>query len=140
MADQPKARPRSRTRGQVTSNLQTDVSAEMPGHREVMPIDRRGLMTAAKRLARAVHELGPVHVVVTGGHRAEPTDVYFDGVSVTTEKLTVGCLLVSMPAMRAVPPAPAGATASSMHAAAPNAATSPLTGTLRRTRPHRTAA
>ncbi len=30
-------------------------------------------------LARAVHRLGPAVVVVTGGHRAEPEDVYFDG-------------------------------------------------------------
>ena len=66
MADQPKARPRSRTRGQVTSNLQTDVSAEMPGHREVMPIDRRGLMTAAKRLARAAGALYLLVVVLAG--------------------------------------------------------------------------
>lgn len=30
-------------------------------------------------LARAVHALGPGAVVVTGGHRDEPTDVFFDG-------------------------------------------------------------
>lgn len=30
-------------------------------------------------LARAVHGLGPTAVVVTGGHREEPTDVFFDG-------------------------------------------------------------
>jgi hydroxymethylpyrimidine/phosphomethylpyrimidine kinase len=30
-------------------------------------------------LARAVHALGPRAVVVTGGHRAEATDVFFDG-------------------------------------------------------------
>jgi hydroxymethylpyrimidine/phosphomethylpyrimidine kinase len=30
--------------------------------------------------ARAIHELGPQHVVIKGGHRvAEPVDVYFDG-------------------------------------------------------------
>lgn len=32
-----------------------------------------------ERLARAVHALGPRAVVVTGGHLAEATDVYFDG-------------------------------------------------------------
>lgn len=32
-----------------------------------------------ERLARAVHALGPRVVVVTGGHLAEATDVYFDG-------------------------------------------------------------
>ena len=34
-------------------------------------------------LARAVHRLGPRAVVVTGGHREEATDVFFDGESIT---------------------------------------------------------
>ncbi|MDA0166803.1 bifunctional hydroxymethylpyrimidine kinase/phosphomethylpyrimidine kinase [Solirubrobacter ginsenosidimutans] len=34
-------------------------------------------------LARALHGLGPANVVVTGGHRDEVTDVFFDGTSVT---------------------------------------------------------
>jgi hydroxymethylpyrimidine/phosphomethylpyrimidine kinase len=34
-------------------------------------------------LARAVHALGPRNVVVTGGHRDEATDVFYDGVAVT---------------------------------------------------------
>jgi hydroxymethylpyrimidine/phosphomethylpyrimidine kinase len=33
----------------------------------------------AEQLARAVHALGPAAVVVTGGHRDEATDVFFDG-------------------------------------------------------------
>jgi hydroxymethylpyrimidine/phosphomethylpyrimidine kinase len=33
----------------------------------------------AEALARALHDLGPANVVVTGGHRAEATDVFFDG-------------------------------------------------------------
>jgi hydroxymethylpyrimidine/phosphomethylpyrimidine kinase len=33
----------------------------------------------AEELARALHELGPENVVVTGGHREEATDVFFDG-------------------------------------------------------------
>jgi len=32
-----------------------------------------------EELARALHELGPANVVVTGGHREEVTDVFFDG-------------------------------------------------------------
>jgi hydroxymethylpyrimidine/phosphomethylpyrimidine kinase len=32
-----------------------------------------------KELARRVHELGPEAVVVTGGHREDATDLYFDG-------------------------------------------------------------
>jgi hydroxymethylpyrimidine/phosphomethylpyrimidine kinase len=37
----------------------------------------------AEELARALFELGPANVVVTGGHRDEVTDVFFDGTSVT---------------------------------------------------------
>jgi hydroxymethylpyrimidine/phosphomethylpyrimidine kinase len=33
----------------------------------------------AQRLARALHSLGPRAVVVTGGHRLQATDVFFDG-------------------------------------------------------------
>ncbi|MBA2566961.1 MAG: bifunctional hydroxymethylpyrimidine kinase/phosphomethylpyrimidine kinase [Thermoleophilaceae bacterium] len=43
--------------------------------------DRPGPETGedAESLARAVHALGPDAVVVTGGHRAEAADVFFDG-------------------------------------------------------------
>ena len=33
----------------------------------------------AEQLARAVHALGPASVVLTGGHREEATDLFFDG-------------------------------------------------------------
>jgi hydroxymethylpyrimidine/phosphomethylpyrimidine kinase len=33
----------------------------------------------AEQFARALHALGPENVVVTGGHREEATDVFFDG-------------------------------------------------------------
>jgi hydroxymethylpyrimidine/phosphomethylpyrimidine kinase len=36
----------------------------------------------AEALARAVHVLGPRNVVVTGGHRDEVTDTFFDGRSI----------------------------------------------------------
>jgi hydroxymethylpyrimidine/phosphomethylpyrimidine kinase len=36
----------------------------------------------AERLARAIHALGPQAVVVTGGHREQATDLFFDGSSV----------------------------------------------------------
>ncbi len=39
--------------------------------------------THPQELARAVHALGPEFVVVTGGHRDEATDVFFDGAHVT---------------------------------------------------------
>jgi hydroxymethylpyrimidine/phosphomethylpyrimidine kinase len=38
--------------------------------------------TDAEDLARALHQLGPANVVVTGGHREEATDVFFDGTSI----------------------------------------------------------
>jgi hydroxymethylpyrimidine/phosphomethylpyrimidine kinase len=38
----------------------------------------------AEDLARRVHDLGPRAVVVTGGHREEATDVFFDGAQLTT--------------------------------------------------------
>jgi hydroxymethylpyrimidine/phosphomethylpyrimidine kinase len=37
------------------------------------------LTTDAPALARAIHALGPAVVVVTGGHREQATDVFFDG-------------------------------------------------------------
>ncbi len=36
----------------------------------------------AEDLARALHRLGPAHVVVTGGHRLQATDVFFDGTAI----------------------------------------------------------
>jgi hydroxymethylpyrimidine/phosphomethylpyrimidine kinase len=52
----------------VTPNLaEAAALAERPDHSE------------AEELARAVHALGPGAVVVTGGHRQEATDLFFDG-------------------------------------------------------------
>ena len=50
----------------VTPNLaEAEVLAGAPG--------------APEELARAIHALGPKAVVVTGGHRDDATDVFFDG-------------------------------------------------------------
>jgi len=38
----------------------------------------------AEALARALHQLGPDAVVVTGGHRNEVTDVFYDGTTLET--------------------------------------------------------
>jgi hydroxymethylpyrimidine/phosphomethylpyrimidine kinase len=35
--------------------------------------------TDAEELVRAIHRLGPQIVVLTGGHRQDPVDVFFDG-------------------------------------------------------------
>jgi hydroxymethylpyrimidine/phosphomethylpyrimidine kinase len=38
-----------------------------------------GALDRAERLSRAIHALGPGAVVVTGGHREEASDLFFDG-------------------------------------------------------------
>jgi hydroxymethylpyrimidine/phosphomethylpyrimidine kinase len=43
---------------------------------------RAGQVLDPEALARAVHRLGPAAVVVTGGHRDQATDVFFDGEAV----------------------------------------------------------
>jgi hydroxymethylpyrimidine/phosphomethylpyrimidine kinase len=40
---------------------------------------RLGADAAAEELARVIHGLGPGAVVVTGGHREEATDLFYDG-------------------------------------------------------------
>ena len=40
--------------------------------------------TTPSRSSRALHRLGPHAVVVTGGHREEVTDVFFDGTTLET--------------------------------------------------------
>ena len=61
-----------------------DPAARHRGHARTSPearvlAGRRGDDADAEELARAVHALGPDAVVVTGGHRDEATDVFFDG-------------------------------------------------------------
>jgi hydroxymethylpyrimidine/phosphomethylpyrimidine kinase len=47
--------------------------------REPAPGGEAGAADDAEALARALHALGPAAVVVTGGHREQATDVFFDG-------------------------------------------------------------
>jgi hydroxymethylpyrimidine/phosphomethylpyrimidine kinase len=54
----------------VTPNMPEAMA--LVGATDVHPAD-------VESLARAVRALGPAAVVVTGGHREEPTDVFFDG-------------------------------------------------------------
>jgi hydroxymethylpyrimidine/phosphomethylpyrimidine kinase len=56
----------------------TVVTPNVPEARALVGDDADGEPDAVA-LARAVHALGPRIVVVTGGHRAEATDVFFDG-------------------------------------------------------------
>ncbi len=60
----------------------TVVTPNVPEARALVggePVGEAGGTPDAVALARAVHALGPQIVVVTGGHRAEATDVFFDG-------------------------------------------------------------
>jgi hydroxymethylpyrimidine/phosphomethylpyrimidine kinase len=50
-----------------------------PNVAEARVLARLGDDATPEDLARAVHGLGPSAVVVTGGHREEATDLYFDG-------------------------------------------------------------
>lgn len=56
----------------------TVVTPNVPEARALVGDDSDGEPDAVG-LARAVHALGPRIVVVTGGHRAQATDVFFDG-------------------------------------------------------------
>jgi hydroxymethylpyrimidine/phosphomethylpyrimidine kinase len=56
----------------------TPADSEAPlANPEVPPADD------VEALARAVHALGPRYVVVTGGHRDDATDLFFDGATAT---------------------------------------------------------
>ena len=50
-----------------------------PNVPEARALAGAGETTDAEELVRAVHALGPKAVVLTGGHRQEATDLFFDG-------------------------------------------------------------
>ena len=50
-----------------------------PNLAEARVLAELGEDATPEELARAVHALGPAAVVVTGGHREQATDVFFDG-------------------------------------------------------------
>jgi len=50
-----------------------------PNLSEAAVLVKRDLDAGVEDLARAIHALGPGAVVVTGGHRASASDVFFDG-------------------------------------------------------------
>jgi hydroxymethylpyrimidine/phosphomethylpyrimidine kinase len=58
--------------------LATVITPNLPEAKEIVGADED-----AEGFARALHALGPENVVVTGGHRAETTDVFFDGAEIT---------------------------------------------------------
>jgi hydroxymethylpyrimidine/phosphomethylpyrimidine kinase len=54
-----------------------------PNLPEARTLSGAGEGTPAAELARELHGLGPKNVVVTGGHREEAIDVFFDGTEIT---------------------------------------------------------
>jgi hydroxymethylpyrimidine/phosphomethylpyrimidine kinase len=54
-------------------------SVVTPNLAEAAVLAGEGADRPVEELARAVHRLGPAAVVVTGGHREEATDLFFDG-------------------------------------------------------------
>jgi hydroxymethylpyrimidine/phosphomethylpyrimidine kinase len=54
----------------------TVVTPNLPEARALLAADER---SEPADLARALHDLGPANVVVTGGHREQAIDVFYDG-------------------------------------------------------------
>jgi hydroxymethylpyrimidine/phosphomethylpyrimidine kinase len=54
-----------------------------PNVPEAAALSGLGVDAPGAELARALHALGPRNVVVTGGHREEAVDVFFDGETIT---------------------------------------------------------
>ncbi|MGI8749271.1 MAG: bifunctional hydroxymethylpyrimidine kinase/phosphomethylpyrimidine kinase [Thermoleophilaceae bacterium] len=50
-----------------------------PNHPEARVLARAGEDVDVRELARRIHALGPGAVVITGGHREQGTDLFFDG-------------------------------------------------------------
>ena len=60
----------------------TVVTPNLPEARELVSLGNEGADAESlepAELARAIHALGPQVVIVTGGHRDQATDVFFDG-------------------------------------------------------------
>jgi hydroxymethylpyrimidine/phosphomethylpyrimidine kinase len=64
---------------ELRGRLLPRVTAVTPNMPEARVLAGPGGDAGPEALARAIHGLGPDFVVVTGGHRAEATDLFFDG-------------------------------------------------------------
>jgi hydroxymethylpyrimidine/phosphomethylpyrimidine kinase len=67
----------------LRSRLLPRATVITPNLPEARALSGLGEGTSAAELARELHRLGPQNVVVTGGHRDEVTDVFFDGSEIT---------------------------------------------------------
>jgi hydroxymethylpyrimidine/phosphomethylpyrimidine kinase len=63
----------------LRTQLVPRVAVVTPNVPEARVLTESGEDVDAERLVRAVHALGPRAVVLTGGHRDEATDLFFDG-------------------------------------------------------------
>ena len=65
--------------------LSTVVTPNLPEARALVAVGGSRVASEADMatLARAIHALGPAVVVITGGHRAQATDLFCDGETVT---------------------------------------------------------
>jgi hydroxymethylpyrimidine/phosphomethylpyrimidine kinase len=63
----------------LRTQLVPRASVITPNLPEARALARADESASAEQLARAVHALGPGAVVVTGGHRDEGTDLFYDG-------------------------------------------------------------
>jgi hydroxymethylpyrimidine/phosphomethylpyrimidine kinase len=66
-------------RGALRELLLPRAAVVTPNVPEARVLAEAGEEIGAEELARRVHALGPRAVVITGGHREEPTDLFFDG-------------------------------------------------------------
>jgi hydroxymethylpyrimidine/phosphomethylpyrimidine kinase len=79
----PEARVLAAARGSAEAAREGVRAARAGAHPEPGGAPAPPAADDAEALARALHALGPAAVVVTGGHRDEATDVFFDGERVT---------------------------------------------------------
>ena len=72
-----------RARAAIVTELLPRATVITPNLPEARVLAGTDGATDVETLARALHALGPANVVITGGHRDEATDLFFDGATMT---------------------------------------------------------